>query len=1237
MTSTEKSVNVFGERHITELVKMEKMLVSGDENSEGMKELEEEQECEATWERVVPKTVPKEWKPEEDIQSPEISCGNIKKLKTNADNEEAPVQQKHNLKEVESGLIINADNSVTEEVNENGTGDSEERDTSGLSVEEAMDTSGQAENSGGVGEEQKEEQNGEVPEAEDESDASMRMDTEVAETDISQEQPKKKRMSGAQKRKMRIMEALLVGGRVLSKAERKKRKLVEETQKSETSNEVAKTKKTVADSKGVDKKLESNTDEVKQKCKLKEANLDDTTTTSESDRMTVAVVPKGFPDIKMTEEQAEMLGTALVERINPSDKGEPIQFSAMQYENGGLAFTCANRTTKAWLCSTVSKIDPWPGAKLEVAQAETTLKGTKFVLWVIKGMNKRSNQQILDFLQKQNADISTTEWKIIKRVTETDKRIRLTLWVDDKSSEDLKARNFKVFLGITRARFIRMSEWKKLMENVRSKKQGKVQPADQNQSRLPANYKPHQPEHTHPNRVSEQPHNRGFGRSERLQSRGRDRTQHKERRYTTEQIEEETFSTSDRQETRASGNRDLRASDHWERRASGSRERRASGSLERRASGSRELRASRSRDRRASRSRDRRASRSRERCASRSWERRASHSREHRASRSRECRASGSGERRGSRCRKHRASDLREYLATLHREHEYRASPHRERGYRASTHREPSASPLRELIETDYGVPDSPQLSEMRYTVSDLASSHSSIYFLSHQDQCENRRFIDSVLSPSCASRISDLDKSLLMSDLESIVLTSQRPRERGVSTSELSQSREASYIVSDRARRREPIYTSDESEEDEFFTEDRRQSFKTCYEAPDPPLITETSYTGSDWTQSRNSRHLSPKQKMPKDRRSRGSDKPSPRVSRFSKLHEPAAKTVSLRSVISRYLDSEQPHEHGFVTTKLSHLQDVRSAISDRVRENRYLTSDLRQRLETGPRAPDPPQIRGLRYKASDLAPSLNSKYVTPNQDKPESPVFRGSGLPLSRVSRFGDLDKCLTESSIDVESEFLPSQQLPERVFSTPGRSQLRKASYVISDLAQHREPVRTSDRTQENKYFTSGHKLSFETGYGSPDPPQLSDMMYTTSDRVLSLDSKSSTPNQDESRGSRYVAPKQNQSDNPRFRSTNKLSSCVSRFSKVDEPPTEISTVLNVTSTSLASEQPHERRFVTSELSQLRDTSSIVSDRAQRGSDHPTPRDSRFRNFDKLAFQELKLRGPDHIQARKGGFME
>ncbi|XP_049843157.1 uncharacterized protein LOC126294974 [Schistocerca gregaria] len=179
--------------------------------------------------------------------------------------------------------------------------------------------------------------------------------------------------------------------------------------------------------------------------------------------MRLAVVLEGFPNDKMTEEQAEVLETALIEKINPTEKGEPIQFSETQYENGGLVFTCVNKATKAWLHSIVSKISPWSGAKLRVGQAEVTLKGTKFVLWVMMGMNKRTNRQILDLFQKQNEDLSTSEWKIIRRVAESDKKERLTLWVDDKSSEHLKAHNFKLFLGLARPKFMLWAEWKKQM------------------------------------------------------------------------------------------------------------------------------------------------------------------------------------------------------------------------------------------------------------------------------------------------------------------------------------------------------------------------------------------------------------------------------------------------------------------------------------------------------------------------------------------------------------------------------------------------------------------------------------------------------------------------------------------------------------------------------------------------------------------------------------------------------
>ncbi|XP_049797135.1 uncharacterized protein LOC126213438 [Schistocerca nitens] len=204
--------------------------------------------------------------------------------------------------------------------------------------------------------------------------------------------------------------------------------------------------------------------------------------------MRLAVVLQGFPDNKMTEKQAEVVEAALVESINPSDQEEPIQFSATQYENGGLVFTCVNKETKSWLQKKVNKLVPWPGARLAVGQAETTLTGTKYVLWVMKEM-KKSSQQILDLLQKQNKDISTTEWKVLRRVPESDRKARLAVWVDDKSSDHLKKHNYKLFLGFGRTKFVPMSEWMEQQGGAAKRSDLQLQ----NLPRPSVNYTPHKP------------------------------------------------------------------------------------------------------------------------------------------------------------------------------------------------------------------------------------------------------------------------------------------------------------------------------------------------------------------------------------------------------------------------------------------------------------------------------------------------------------------------------------------------------------------------------------------------------------------------------------------------------------------------------------------------------------------------------------------------------------------------
>ncbi|XP_049945410.1 uncharacterized protein LOC126427216 isoform X2 [Schistocerca serialis cubense] len=212
--------------------------------------------------------------------------------------------------------------------------------------------------------------------------------------------------------------------------------------------------------------------------------------------MRVAVVPVGFPDVKMTEEQAEMVWAALTNMIDPSESEELVQFSAMQYENGGLAITCTDRATKVWLRKTVPKLVPWIGACLTVGQADLTLKGTKFVLSLPKAVKGRSDKEVLDLFQKQNKGISTTKWKVHSRLTEADERERLTLWVDEKSFQDLKARDFKLFLDLSIVYLLQWSQWENLPADSRVTVWHDMQPVVQNLPLAQTRYKPLRPVET---------------------------------------------------------------------------------------------------------------------------------------------------------------------------------------------------------------------------------------------------------------------------------------------------------------------------------------------------------------------------------------------------------------------------------------------------------------------------------------------------------------------------------------------------------------------------------------------------------------------------------------------------------------------------------------------------------------------------------------------------------------------
>lgn len=269
---------------------------------------------------------------------------------------------------------------------------------------------------------------------------------------------REKRLSGAQRRKLRIQQAIAAGVRVLPRSERCQKKGVRQTYREIMSKfrsagnpEFGAASQTALKTERVQESGDKMLTELDEE---KEHAVAGTSQSSKEQQsiMKLAVVPKDFPEKTLTEEQSELLQDALLERITPSEDGEVAQFLSTQMRDGALIVVCANSWTKAWLENVISEIQPWEDADLEVKPGNILMRRAKVLFWVPKLYKKKEASRILELLQNQNKNLKTEDWKVVTR-KEVPDGVTLVLAINEQSFKALEAIDFKPFLGMGRATF----------------------------------------------------------------------------------------------------------------------------------------------------------------------------------------------------------------------------------------------------------------------------------------------------------------------------------------------------------------------------------------------------------------------------------------------------------------------------------------------------------------------------------------------------------------------------------------------------------------------------------------------------------------------------------------------------------------------------------------------------------------------------------------------------------------
>lgn len=174
----------------------------------------------------------------------------------------------------------------------------------------------------------------------------------------------------------------------------------------------------------------------------------------------IIVAMADYPRAVLTEEQAKLVKDAilkLVVDVNASNKATKPHFDGCNFIKGYLVFDCLDQPTITWLQHRSRELQLWDGCALR-AMSEKVFRNSNMFSLHLSDSEQNSNEEIGNFLSKQNDGIDTSKWIFAERkLNEKTKTVDLMIKVDPVSVKALHELNFKLnykFNQVTMKRII---------------------------------------------------------------------------------------------------------------------------------------------------------------------------------------------------------------------------------------------------------------------------------------------------------------------------------------------------------------------------------------------------------------------------------------------------------------------------------------------------------------------------------------------------------------------------------------------------------------------------------------------------------------------------------------------------------------------------------------------------------------------------------------------------------------
>lgn len=155
----------------------------------------------------------------------------------------------------------------------------------------------------------------------------------------------------------------------------------------------------------------------------------------------IGILHSQHPNEMLTTKQLEAVQTDILRKIKEKPEGVHPQFLGSSFKPGWMILTCENEQTTSWLKNIVGEIKP-DGNDI-IAVEEDQIPRPEILIAYLPGSQDEVNSEILGLIENQNPGVNTSDWRVLHR-SQAGNITQLTLSVDQKSVEVIKAANFKV-------------------------------------------------------------------------------------------------------------------------------------------------------------------------------------------------------------------------------------------------------------------------------------------------------------------------------------------------------------------------------------------------------------------------------------------------------------------------------------------------------------------------------------------------------------------------------------------------------------------------------------------------------------------------------------------------------------------------------------------------------------------------------------------------------------------------